>query len=48
LAKNALRLAAKSNSENVLVVWQESATAKRYLAQWKSRFEQGPAVKFTF
>jgi phosphatidylserine/phosphatidylglycerophosphate/cardiolipin synthase-like enzyme len=33
--------AAKYNSENVLVVWNNPQVAASYLTHWKSRFEQG-------
>lgn len=33
--------AARANSENVLVVWDDEALASRYLAHWNSRWSQG-------
>lgn len=33
--------AAKSNSENVIVVWSNTQLAKEYLNHWQGRFEQG-------
>ena len=35
---------AKSNSENVLVVWDNPIIARRYLAHWESRWRQGIEV----
>ena len=37
--------AAKSNSENVVVVWDNRAVAERYLSQWDSRWRQGIEVE---
>ena len=36
--------AARSNSENVLVIWDNPAVAGRYLAHWESRWRQGIEV----
>ncbi|MNR76125.1 Phospholipase D precursor [compost metagenome] len=33
--------AAKANSENVLVVWNDATLAASYLQHWQSRWEQG-------
>lgn len=38
---NFSQAAAKSNSENVLVVWDNPGVANRYLAHWESRWRQG-------
>ena len=35
--------AAKSNSENALVVWNDPALAETYLSHWQSRWDQGQA-----
>ncbi|WP_240890477.1 phospholipase D family protein [Pseudomonas sp. TMW22090] len=37
--------AAKSNSENALVVWNDPALAETYLNHWQSRWDQGIAFK---
>jgi phosphatidylserine/phosphatidylglycerophosphate/cardiolipin synthase-like enzyme len=42
---NYSQAAAKSNSENVLVVWDNLVVAGRYLQQWESRWKQGIAVE---
>ena len=42
---NYSQAAAKSNSENVLVVWDNPAVAGRYLQEWESRWKQGIAVE---
>lgn len=42
---NYSRAAAKSNSEDVLVVWNDAVVAGRYLQQWESRWNQGTAVE---
>lgn len=42
---NFSQAAAKSNSENVLVVWDDAVVAERYLQQWESRWKQGIAVE---
>ena len=38
---NFSQAAAKSNSENLLVVWDNPSVANRYLAHWESRWRQG-------
>lgn len=38
---NYTRAAEKSNSENVLVVWDDSVVAQRYLQHWQSRWNKG-------
>jgi phosphatidylserine/phosphatidylglycerophosphate/cardiolipin synthase-like enzyme len=38
---NYSQAAARSNSENVLVVWDNPQVAERYLAHWRSRWAQG-------
>ena len=38
---NYSQAAAKSNSENVLVIWGNPAVAGRFLAHWESRWRQG-------
>nr|WP_256354732.1 phospholipase D family protein [Variovorax sp. dw_308] len=45
---NYSQAAAKSNSENVLVVWDNPSVAKRYLAHWESRWAQGFAVESSY
>lgn len=42
---NYTHAAAHSNSENVLVVWNNPAVAAQYLAHWESRWTQGIAVE---
>lgn len=37
--------ASKSNSENVLVVWNAPEVASTYLGHWKSRWDQGTEFK---
>jgi len=37
--------AAKSNSENALVVWNDAELAEQYLAHWQSRWDQGEPFK---
>ena len=37
--------AAKSNSENALVVWNDPTLAETYLNHWQSRWDQGQAFK---
>lgn len=37
--------AAKSNSENALVVWNDADLAEQYLDHWQSRWDQGQAFK---
>lgn len=38
---NYSQAAAKSNSENVLVIWNNEAAANAYIRQWESRWAQG-------
>lgn len=38
---NYSRAAARSNSENVLVVWNDPVVAQRYLQHWQSRHDAG-------
>ena len=40
--------AAKSNSENALVVWNDPALAETYLNHWQSRWDQGQAFKVKY
>lgn len=40
--------AARSNSENVLVVWDDPQLAASYLAHWQSRWAQGTPVVSTY
>ena len=42
---NYSQAAARSNSENVLVVWNNPTTAQRYLVHWESRWKQGIEVE---
>ncbi|MEZ2726768.1 phospholipase D family protein [Pseudomonas putida] len=37
--------AARNNSENALVVWNDAELAEQYLAHWQSRWEQGQPFK---
>jgi len=41
---NYSQAAARSNSENVLVIWDNPSVAGRYLVQWESRWRQGIEV----
>jgi phosphatidylserine/phosphatidylglycerophosphate/cardiolipin synthase-like enzyme len=45
---NYSRAAAKSNSENVLVVWHNPALAASYLRHWESRYSEGVNFKKTY
>lgn len=45
---NYTRAADRSNSENVLVVWDAPAVAQRYLDHWTSRWAQGTDWKQTY
>lgn len=45
---NFSRAADRSNSENVLVVWDDAAVAQRYLQHWQSRWAQGTDWKQTY
>jgi phosphatidylserine/phosphatidylglycerophosphate/cardiolipin synthase-like enzyme len=40
---NYSRGAAKSNSENVLVIWNDANLAAAFLQHWQSRWDQGSA-----
>nr|WP_231973638.1 phospholipase D family protein [Variovorax sp. HW608] len=40
--------AAKRNSENVLVVWNDPALAGKYIAHWQSRWSQGQPYRSTY
>ncbi len=42
---NYSRAAAKSNSENVIVIWNNPELARSYLRHWASRFEEGTEYK---
>ena len=41
---NFSQAAARSNSENVVVIWDNPGVAGRYLAHWESRWRQGIEV----
>lgn len=41
---NYSQAAAKSNSENVLVVWNNPSLATQYASHWESRWKQGSQV----
>ena len=41
---NYSRAAAKSNSENVIVVWNNEKVARQYLAHWQNRWDKGVAI----
>lgn len=45
---NFSRAADRSNSENVLVVWDDPIVAKKYLNHWASRWAQGKDWKQTY
>lgn len=45
---NFSQAAAKANSENVLVVWNNPEIALRYLSHWESRWTQGTAFEPTY
>ncbi|EGI8540390.1 phospholipase D family protein [Salmonella enterica] len=45
---NFSRAADRSNSENVLAVWDDPATAPEYLNHWTSRWAQGTDWKQTY
>lgn len=45
---NYSQAAARSNSENVLVVWNDERVASSYLAHWDSRWAQGVAMEVSF
>lgn len=42
---NYSQAAARSNSENVLVVWHNAALAASYLRHWQSRYDEGKAYR---
>ena len=42
------KAAAKSNSENVMVVWNNSELATSFLKHWQSRWDQGTDFKSTY
>ena len=41
---NYSQAAAKSNSENVMVIWDNPTVAGRFLSHWESRWRQGIEV----
>lgn len=45
---NYSQAAAKSNSENVLVVWFDWTLAKSYLLHWQSRFDQATKLQLNY
>jgi phosphatidylserine/phosphatidylglycerophosphate/cardiolipin synthase-like enzyme len=45
---NYTQAAAKSNSENVLVVWSNPKVAASYLAHWESRWAQGVTIEMSY
>lgn len=45
---NYTRAADRSNSENVLVVWDDPVLARRYLNHWTSRWAQGTDWRQTY
>jgi phosphatidylserine/phosphatidylglycerophosphate/cardiolipin synthase-like enzyme len=45
---NYSQAAARSNSENVIVIWSSPAVASKYLAHWTQRWSQGLEVKSAF
>ena len=45
---NYSQAAAKSNSENVIVVWNNPDVAGQYLRHWESRWQRGIAVEQTY
>ena len=45
---NYSKAAARSNSENVLVIWNNPDLALAYLKHWQDRFDQGQDYKSTF
>ena len=42
---NYSQAAARLNSENVLVIWNNPGIAKQYLAHWETRWKQGAEVE---
>ena len=45
---NYTQAAARSNSENVLVLWNTPAIAARYLTHWESRWAEGVTVEMSY
>ena len=45
---NYSQAAARSNSENVLVVWNNPDLAASYLKHWQNRYDQGTDFKPTY
>ncbi|HBY5198102.1 phospholipase D-like domain-containing protein, partial [Klebsiella pneumoniae] len=45
---NFSRAADRSNSENVLVVWDDPVVAQSYLQHWSSRWSKGTDWKQTY
>lgn len=45
---NYSRAAAKSNSENVLVIWHNPSLAATYSRHWQSRFDEGKAARKSY
>jgi len=45
---NYTQSAARRNSENVLVVWDDPVTAAKYLTHWNARWVQGVAVSQSY
>jgi len=45
---NYSRAAARENSENVLVLWNEPGIAAAYLAHWETRWRQGDPYRSSF
>ena len=45
---NYSQAAARSNSENVLVVWDNTKVAATYIAHWESRWAKGMAIEMSY
>lgn len=45
---NYTQAAARTNSENVLVVWSDRTLAARYLMHWQIRWDQGTRVEINY
>jgi phosphatidylserine/phosphatidylglycerophosphate/cardiolipin synthase-like enzyme len=45
---NYSKAAAKSNSENVVVIWNNPDLALSYLKHWQDRFDQGRDYRGTY
>lgn len=45
---NYTRAADRSNSENVLVIWDDTVVAQKYLSHWASRWARGADWKQTY